>query len=164
LNFFDNQTKTFIFKLHNNILGITSRVAHFVRGYPHTCTFCDILQVPEENSKSTYHLFFECDVIDQLLTGFFNWIFNGHNIVVNAQTFFVTFNNENKNKNYVLRIICLLVKKYIWDCKVRSQLPVLGDLKLIICNDVKKMLKMSRTFRSHVIKSGLENESIIFRF
>jgi hypothetical protein len=41
-NFLDNGMRTFLFNLHNNQLGINSRVAHFVRNHPNTCTFCDI--------------------------------------------------------------------------------------------------------------------------
>jgi len=58
MGYLHNSVKTFIFKLHNNILGINSRVAHFVRNHPSTCTFCDITQAPEENSESIKHLFF----------------------------------------------------------------------------------------------------------
>jgi len=56
--YLQNTTRTFIFKLHNNTLGINSRVAHFVRGHPNTCTFCDLTREPEENVETTLHLFF----------------------------------------------------------------------------------------------------------
>ncbi len=41
-NIFTNAEKTFFFKLHSNILGYNSMVAHFVRGHSPNCNFCDI--------------------------------------------------------------------------------------------------------------------------
>jgi hypothetical protein len=72
--FLDNSTKTFIFKLHNNLLGINTRVAHFVHNHPRGCTFCTLSQEPDENPETIVHLFFDCQHIEPLLDNFFGWL------------------------------------------------------------------------------------------
>jgi hypothetical protein len=42
LSFLDNDTRSFLFKMHNNILGLNSRVTHFIADHSPICTFCRI--------------------------------------------------------------------------------------------------------------------------
>jgi hypothetical protein len=39
------------------------------------------------------------------------------------QNYFGTFNMESTAKNVILQLVCALIKKYIWDCKLRFSLP-----------------------------------------
>ena len=57
-NYFDNNTKSFIFKLHNNSLGYSHMVSKFVRGHSPLCTFCSINRNPEDERETPLHLFF----------------------------------------------------------------------------------------------------------
>jgi hypothetical protein len=41
-SFFSNNMRTFLFKMHTNILGLNNRVAHFIRDHSPICTFCRI--------------------------------------------------------------------------------------------------------------------------
>jgi len=128
-----NSFRTFIFKLHSNTLGINSRVAHFVRNHPNTCTFCDISREPEENSETILHLFFECRHIESLITNFYTWFLNTDaQRFVSKSEFFVGFNHENFIVNKILHMVNLLVKKYIWDCKQRFTIPTIENLKSYI--------------------------------
>ena len=112
LNFFDNSMKVFLFKLHNNILGINSRVSHFVRGHPHTCTFCDLDRNPFENTESIKHLFFDCESVEGVLTEFFTWIFGqNEQRFLNRREFFIGFNLECDKKNNVLHVVTAIFKK-----------------------------------------------------
>ncbi len=70
-SFLSNATRTFLFKLHNNLLGMNNRVANFVRGHPRTCTFCDLIRDPIENVENTRHLFFECTCVETAIRVFF---------------------------------------------------------------------------------------------
>ncbi len=42
-SFFPNNMRVFLFKLHNNILGLNNRVAHFIRDHLPICTFCRLM-------------------------------------------------------------------------------------------------------------------------
>ena len=118
-SFLSNATRTFLFKLHNNQLGMNNRVANFVRGHPRTCTFCDLLRDPTENVENTRHLFFECTSVETAVGEFFTWILNSNTqINVSAREFFVGFTSENIHKNAVLDVVLVLLKKTIWDCKL----------------------------------------------
>ncbi len=131
ITYLHNSARTFIFKLHNASLGLNSRVAHFVRNHPNTCIFCDIGQIQEENVGSTKHLFFECNYVENLLSEFYKWAFNEENLRYPTRTeFFIGFDTGDTKKDKVLHIVNLLVKKFIWDCKLRSSIPNIIDLSI----------------------------------
>ena len=96
-NYFGNSMKSFLFKLHNNILGTNSRVAHFVRGHPSSCTFCDLKKVSLDNQESINHLFFDCETVETTLNEFYTWIFN-HQRNINRSEYFIGFDMEDVKK------------------------------------------------------------------
>jgi len=154
LTFFDNSTRTFLFKLHNNLLGINTRVAHFVRNHPRSCTFCTISRVPDENPETIIHLFFECTHTENLLAGYFGWLFNmPGNRNISAKEFFQGFDFECKNKQFVLDICNIIVKKFIWDCKLRFNIPTLANLKHCFMSEYSKLYRNIRTVRESTNKS-----------
>jgi hypothetical protein len=61
----NNRARTFIFKFYNNLLGLNTRLSHFVVNQNRGCTFCDgtVTTVPDE---SFIHIFLECPTT-------FNW-------------------------------------------------------------------------------------------
>ncbi len=65
-NFFDNNMKMFLFKLHNNTLGYNNAVAHFVAGHSPCCTFCDAAGDADINPETGLHLFFDCAHVSEL--------------------------------------------------------------------------------------------------
>ena len=156
LNFLDNQTKTFTFKFHNNILGLNSRVSHFVRNHSPNCTFCDLTKNPSENRESFIHLFFECPTVEELLTGYGTWI-KGGNIEIGRREFFTLAATENLTRDYIFNISNLLVKKFIWDSKQRFTIPKLNDLKLFLKSEVRTFSNISKNFQKKLETSGLAN-------
>ena len=153
-----NSVKTFTFKLHNNLLGLNSRVAHFVRGQSSNCTFCDIMQTPEDNRETTLHLFYDCPCVEELLAQFFSWIFSTveprH---VSRLEFFVGFDTGNEKKDKTLNVINLLVKKFIWDCKLRYCIPSLESLKTNVCSELKRIASVQNLMKDLFIGSELFN-------
>jgi hypothetical protein len=59
VNGISNRIKTFIFKFYNSILGLNTRLSHFVVDQQRGCNFCagTVDPVPDE---SFIHLFLEC--------------------------------------------------------------------------------------------------------
>jgi hypothetical protein len=55
----NNRIRTFMFKFYNNLLGLNTRLSHFVANQNRGCTFCDGngTTVPDE---SFIHIFLEC--------------------------------------------------------------------------------------------------------
>ncbi len=58
LSFLDNDTRSFLFKMHNNILGLNSRVTHFIADHLPICTFCRISLRDDAENEDTNHLFY----------------------------------------------------------------------------------------------------------
>ncbi len=155
-SFLNNATRTFLFKLHNNLLGMNNRVANFVRGHPRTCTFCDMLRDPAENVENTRHLFYECTSVEAALCNFFTWLLNSNvQINVSASEFFVGFNFENSNKNAVLDVVLVILKKTIWDCKLRYVVPTGAILKESFLDEYRKLFRNSSQVREHTRKSDI---------
>ena len=163
-SYLKNSDRTFTFKLHNNILGLNTRVSHFVRGHPRTCTFCDLSNEPEEREESTLHLFFECMYVEPILNNFYKWLFEADNdYFLSRSEFFVGFNCENDSKKKSLLVVNILVKKYIWDCKQRFYLPTLIGLKNQILSELQLISCISRLWHGILCRSGLfENNRIQF--
>jgi hypothetical protein len=57
-NFFDNSTKTFLFKLHNSTLGYNYTVTKFVNTVEKDCTFCSLTNFAYETTETPLHIFF----------------------------------------------------------------------------------------------------------
>lgn len=153
-NYTTNSMRTFLYKLHHNLLGLNSRVANFVRNHPRTCTFCDIIRIREENPETTKHLFFECNIVEDCLRGFFNWCFNNA-IVIGSREFFVGTSFENENKNKTMDIVLCIAKKIIWECKLRFCIPTVEIFKKCFLWEIKIMYKNSKFVRDCVTKSDL---------
>ena len=154
-SFLDNATRTFIFKMHHNLLGINTRVAHFVRNHPRTCTFCSVSQDPDDSAETISHLFFECRHVEHVLESFFRWIFNNANHPLSPREFFQGFDNACSSKNLVLDLVNLIVKKYIWDCKLHYTLPSFPGLQQNFIGTILNIYKISTVVRDNINKTGI---------
>jgi hypothetical protein len=90
-NFFDNNMKTFLFKLHNNTLGYNVAVAHFVAGHSSCCTFCDAAGDANVNAETGLHLFYECVHISTIVDDIFSRINSIDNFAYSRREYFSTF-------------------------------------------------------------------------
>jgi len=73
--FLPNKVREFILKFNGNILGLNTRISHFVENASRSCTFCtctNLVPVPDE---TFLHLFFMCPVTSLWLTYFMNNLF-----------------------------------------------------------------------------------------
>jgi hypothetical protein len=137
------------------LLGINTRVAHFVKNHPKTCTFCDLTKKNEDTRETFLHLFFECSIVENVLIKFYSWLCGTEQFDIGRRDFFLGFEIEDLNKKIVLDILMCLVKKFIWDCKLRFTLPTF-DLLRDFCNtEVKHFKRVSKNFASTLEKTTL---------
>jgi hypothetical protein len=124
-NFFNNNMKTFLFKLHNNTLGYNNAVAHFVAGHSSCCTFCDAAGDADINAETGLHLFYECAHVSAIVDDTFNRITARENFEYSRREYFTTFERREFShaKNLVLTIISKFIMKFLWDCKLRFTIP-----------------------------------------
>jgi hypothetical protein len=149
--------RTFLFKLHNNTAGYNNVVAHFVRGHSPNCTFCDLIDNPEEEHENPLHLFYSCTVSEIFIERIFSWIL-GTVANVSRQEFFVNFSRADTTKNETLLIISMLLKKFMWDCKQRFCLPNIQNAKSFIREEIKIMTSCSSKARTVIFNSGINFE------
>jgi hypothetical protein len=81
--------------------------------------------------------------VKPVIKGLYNWLYNTVGIEhVSRQDFFVVPNVDNSNDAKLLQVINVLIKKYIWDCKLRFTVPEIVDLKAVIISELKRMLRL----------------------
>jgi hypothetical protein len=153
-SFLSNETRTFLFKLHNNTLGYNNAVAHFVPGHSPNCTFCDIVGNQDVEDETPLHLLFSCRISENFIDEIFSW-FLGERANISRQEFFVTFNRTDHRKNEPLFIFAVLVKKYIWDCKQRFSLPNLENAKVLLLEELKVIKSINLTAKNILLNSGI---------
>ena len=161
---FDNTMKTFIFKFHNNQLGINSRVAHFVRGHNRNCTFCTINRIEEDNSESITHLFFDCTITENLLENFYAKVFNLPYRMATRTEFFVGFENVVESEKKLLDLLTFLAKKFIWDSKVRFTIPTIENLLIFVNSEMARIVKCNRNVSHYVNNSNFLANNRNFHF
>jgi hypothetical protein len=146
-SFFDNSTRTFLFKLHNNTLGINARISHFVANQSRTCTFCNLTRNPDPDVDETVlHLFFQCGSTEPIVLGLQRWAIN------NDQQY---QNISRKNFFGVYNIVAALIKKYIWDCKTRFAIPDLDSGKDFIRYEMDRITSQSSKINKAYFASDL---------
>jgi len=152
--FFSGEFRTFLFKLHNNRLGYNYILAKFIRGTSENCTFCEISRNPHSNRDNPLHLFFNCETTEALYNNFFGWLLMGtREEVPRRQEFFTIFERSNNYLNITLTITSKLFIFYLWQCKLRKQLPEIEHVKIFVLGELKIFWRLS-TFMKDAIKNA----------
>ncbi len=148
-NFFSNQEMTFLFKLHNNILGYNRSIAHFVRGHSPYCTFCDLAEIPEPSLETPLHIFFECRFVSDLIDNVFKRVYGDNNFLFSRREYFTNFERRELSftKNMALTLIAKFLIKYIWDCKTRFTVPETVRCWDFLCDKILTLVSTNNKFR-----------------
>jgi hypothetical protein len=155
--YLSNELKIFLFKMHNNILGLNHRVAHFADVAP-TCTFCTLAQLNDAENEDTLHLFYSCRYTERLLGGFFEWAYNiEERYIISRSDLFTVYECQHESESRIKTLIAKIFLKYIWECKLRFTFPVLEDAKTYATEQIICMYDTSKIFRKDLADSGLAN-------
>jgi hypothetical protein len=149
--------KAFLFKMHNNILGLNNRVAHFA-DVPPTCTFCTLARRNDAENEDTLHLFYACPYTERILVEFFSWAFHTeHRYTITRSNLFTIYEDLNGRQSMAKTLIAKTFLRYIWDCKLRHTLPAIEDAKELTKSIIMCMYDASSVFRAELDGSGLAN-------
>jgi hypothetical protein len=157
-NFFSNNMRVFLFKMHTNILGLNNRVAHFVRDHSPICTFCRIRLLDDAADETTLHLFYECPSVEEIKNAFFRWCYNKNDdYVISRNDYFLIQRIDGSfNGTAIIKtVLAKLFLKYIWDCRNRFCLPHLEFAKEVITQEIKTIISISLKMRENLNDSGL---------
>ena len=151
----DNATKTFIFKLHNNSLGYNLNVSKFVRGHSPLCTFCSLTRNPDDERETPLHLFYQCWHVEPVIEFIFRNVLGQEYNQMSRSDFFGGFKFENTNKNSSLLAVNTLVKKNTWLCKNSKSLPSNDQGFQFLKDNLRFLIHTFSTFRRNWELSGI---------
>ncbi len=157
-SFFNNDVQSFLFKLHGNVLGINSRVAHFIRDHSPVCTFCRLRRRDDAEDETILHLFFSCPETEEFKNQFFIWAFDTDNqfSISRSELFHVFTDNDFITGTCLTKTaITKLYLKYIWDCRNRQSLPNLEEAKIQLKASLKNIANVNSKMKTYILDSGL---------
>ncbi len=129
-----NRMKTFIFKFYNNLLGLNTRLSHFVINQSRGCTFCNgtVDPVPDE---TFLYLFFDCPTTiswhDKFLEKYITMPVNLTR-EQRLQLFFFGIIPNGTRDNLFLAFALILFQFCIWEEKLRKKNRHFTPLKTYI--------------------------------
>jgi exonuclease III len=148
-----NSMRTFVFKLHNNTLPYNTLLSHFVRGHTRNCTFCDLVENPEEEDETVFHLFFSCSHTERIRTNYFRWITNDNNYFISRQDFFGICKSFGDDDNLFMLWASKLFIFHLWQCKLKKMLPSVESAKKFLLREIDTMQNVSNELRILLNKS-----------
>jgi hypothetical protein len=148
---FSNRARVFLFKFYNNILGLNTRISHFVPDQSRACTFCSITgninPVPDE---SFIHLFFTCETSAnwhiQFLSKYFPHLVT-MNRVQRAGFFFLGKIPAMDKDNLFIICAVLLFQFCIWEEKLRKKEPSFRTIENIYLELLSSLVEQSNAVR-----------------
>jgi hypothetical protein len=124
--------RDFIYKFRNNILGINTRVSHFVNNISRTCTFCVIANARNAVDETFSHLFYDCPITNKAIKSFFQkFMFDyGPLMEQDLKKFIFTGTNAVSNKidNVFISALSVSICFYVWECKLQKKLAEVESL------------------------------------
>jgi hypothetical protein len=115
-----NRFREFCFKFSNNLLGINTRISHFVGNHSRACTFCTITK-PVPPDETFLHLFYECDTVGAVHHKFYTKNFpeiNGNEIEKRKLWFGLIPSNIRDKTLFICTI--MLIQFGIWESKLKK--------------------------------------------
>jgi hypothetical protein len=121
-NLFPATTRTFLFKLYNNLIGTNSRVAHFNKNVDASCTFCTKSLLMPSPKETVRHLLYDCPQVFPVIESFYELTFN--NIIPTPENFFGGggFGISIDDDIFGTQIVDTL-KFHFWECKINKKIP-----------------------------------------
>ena len=139
-----------MFKSCSNLLGLNTRVAHFVPNLARSCTFCTVLNRVNAPDETFVHIFFDCQTTSNWLRSLELQFFNDIPLTsVNERKkfwFYGLLPNNHFDPFILLAIWC--IKFVIWENKLRKKIPSLNSLKVEFFVKMQKMLSVSSKVRN----------------
>jgi hypothetical protein len=141
-----NRVRTFFFKFFNNILGLNTRISHFVPGQSRDCTFC--LGTFGPISEETFiHLFYECPTTTDWHEKFLSKYFTDPENLNRDQKLNFFFNGllpGTENDNSFVRMAVYLFQYCIWEERLSKKKSSFGTLDLKFTELLRALLQCNR--------------------
>jgi hypothetical protein len=143
VNGIPNRIKTFLFKFFNNILGLNTRLSHFVVGQPRGCNFCNGTTVPVPD-ETFIHLFLECPTTFDWHNSFLSKYLPNIRLVdvrERAELFFFGKLPNMIHSNSFLIMAVLVFQYCVWEEKLRKKKPSFMTIDNNYCEIIFSLAK-----------------------
>jgi hypothetical protein len=156
-----NRIRTFAFKFYNNLLGINTRLSHFVPNQQRGCTFCLISNnfngnIPDETFS---HVFYECDTVRDWHNRF-SLKYLPENYFRNDQErrnfFFLGIVHGTDTDNYFIFAAVLLFQYCIWEARLKKKIHSYNTLELLFREIIYSFLRTNSLARKSKAKSNFK--------
>ena len=114
------------FRTLHRYLGTNCQVAKFNKDAKDICTFCKINDKHTTEKETIKHLFYECKTTNDLLNDFYDKWLPEEKEHLSICNFIFTTLIKNDDKDKLLNHTNMLLKFYIWSCKMKKQKPSLN--------------------------------------
>jgi hypothetical protein len=135
----NNRVRDFAYKFCNNLLGINTRLSHFVLERARTCSFCQIAgENFNVNDETFLHLFYECDQLVGIRSKFYNKYFIdlGNDAETKHKFWFGILPVNVKDKFFCI-LSMLLIQFGIWCAKQKGLKPSFVKINLDLLFSLK---------------------------
>jgi len=142
----NNRVRTFIFKFYNNLLGLNTRLSHFVINQSRNCAFCTGTQDPVPD-ETFLHLFFDCPATRQWHDSFLaKYIILPADVnrVQRLQLMFFGILPNTTKENLFLAFSIILFQFCIWEEKLRKKKPSFHTLENIYLDSLYSLLQCNK--------------------
>jgi hypothetical protein len=116
-----NDFREFIFKFYNNILGLNTRVSHFVLNITRTCTICSLKGI-NDNDETFSHFFLTCESVSGIRNSLYEEFFSslGNDDLVKTE-FWLSFPPPVITDRMLASIAALLIQFLLWKKKLKKK-------------------------------------------
>jgi hypothetical protein len=144
-----NRARTFLFKFYNNLLGLNTRLSHFVINQSRNCAFC-VSTVDPVPHETFLHLFIDCPVSmswqDQFLS---KYVILPDNLTRNQRLQLLLFGilpNRDQDNIFVALTI-LLFQFNIWEEKLRKKKPSFTTIENVYLGTILALAQCNKKIR-----------------
>jgi hypothetical protein len=154
-SFLQNEMREFLFKEHNNCLGLNNRTVHFLANTNDKCSFCRIIN-PETTQKESFrHLFFDCPITRTALYGFIHLSrLQIQRNDPNLKNIF-WYGKTNTTECTDLLLIFEIFRYCIWKCKLRKTIPRSLDITDTVSTILGTVLKIRPKIKDKMRNNNL---------
>jgi hypothetical protein len=157
-NGLSNHFKTFLFRFYNNILGLNTRLSHFVPNTSRKCTFCEITSGQQSVDESFIHIFFDCQHVRRWHTDFVRKYlpdFNNLDIPSQKKMWFFGILPNADEVEFFPAISLLCFQFCIWEAKLGKKIPSFHTLEISFSKQIECLLRLNKDARESATKLNI---------
>jgi exonuclease III len=145
-----NPIREFSFKFCNNILGINTRLSHFVADRGRGCVFCTLKGADPAPDETFRHLFYECQNLTQLRDKFYAKYFLdlGDTLEVKKHFWFGVPPDTTRDKKLCI-ISALVIQFGIWSARLKGKMPSFLKIEMDLLLVLSTIYKLDRKIVSN---------------